>query len=206
MSDNFGNLADELFQRGEQEVDANEFGRALSCFRQAWDALPEPKDEQPLAIQIQAGISDCEFFLGQWEACHAAMQQAVRCGLELDNVFARLRLGQSLFELGNLQEAANWLAPVYLMHGREPFEHNDPKYLEFFRSQLAPPGGDGPKDGSAIQRKPSTRTRHHHSSLATLLSHSNSNRMNAGCGRTMGRFARTRASASSREHRRDCMR
>jgi hypothetical protein len=53
-----------------------------------------------------------------------------------------LRLGQSLLELGNALDSANWLVPVYLMEGRAPFENDDPKYLESFRSRLdAPPGG-----------------------------------------------------------------
>jgi|SRR5579883_148106 len=134
-----------LFDFGEDEVTARHFSRALGYFQQAWNALPEPKDEQPLAVQVQAAISDCEFSLGNWEACHAAMQHALRCGLPLDNVFARLRLGQSLYELGNEQEAANWLVPVYLRHGRGPFEGDDPKYLEFFRSKLRSPEGGWPE-------------------------------------------------------------
>jgi len=46
-----------------------------------------------------------------------------------------------LYELGDRRESANWLAPVYVMEGRAPFEADDPKYLESFRSQLDPPPG-----------------------------------------------------------------
>lgn len=90
----------------------------------------------PLAIEILVAISDCEFRLGHWEACYQAMQDALRSGLSADDSFARLRLGQSLYELGDERNAANWLAPVYLAHGREPFLKEDPKYLEFLRAQL----------------------------------------------------------------------
>jgi hypothetical protein len=137
--------AEEAFELGDDWFVAQAFDLALRDFRVAWDALPEPKDEQPLAVKVQADISDCEFQFGNWEACHSAMQHALRCGLPLDNVFARLRLGQSLYELGNEQEAANWLVPVYLMHGRGPFEADDPKYLEFFRPKLLPPEGGWPE-------------------------------------------------------------
>jgi hypothetical protein len=55
------------------------------------------------------------------------------------SLIVRLRLGQSLYELWDEREAANWLVPVYLMEGRKPFEMDDPKYLEFFRGRLQPP-------------------------------------------------------------------
>ncbi len=58
--------------------------------------------------------------------------------------FFRLRLGQSLYELGDEQEAANWLVPVYLMEGRTPFEIDGLKYLEFFRNKLKEPQGGWP--------------------------------------------------------------
>ena len=55
------------------------------------------------------------------------MQDAFRCGAEPDNPFLRLRLGQALFELGELAEATNWLAPQYLAEGLVPFEGEGPK-------------------------------------------------------------------------------
>jgi hypothetical protein len=61
------------------------------------------------------------------------------------NPFLRLRLGQALYELGDEQEAANWLVPAYLSEGPALFEDDDPKYLEFFCSKLAPPPGGWPE-------------------------------------------------------------
>jgi hypothetical protein len=137
--------AETLFDLGEDCVDGEAFDQGLKHFQEAWEALPEPKDEQQLCIQILAAISDCHFHLGNWETCHDAMQHALRCGASAGNPFIRLRLGQSLYELGNEQEAANWLVPVYLTEGRGPFEDDDPKYLEFFRSRLNPPEGGWPE-------------------------------------------------------------
>jgi hypothetical protein len=73
------------------------------------------------------------------------VQHAFRCGADLGNPFFRLRLGQSLYELGDEQEAANWLVPVYLTEGRKPLEGENPKYLEFFRGKLQPPQGGWPE-------------------------------------------------------------
>ncbi len=136
---------DRLFNEGEEFADAEQYADALSRFQAAWELLPEPKEEEETAVQILAAIADCRFFLGEWDECRKAVQQAFRCGAELDNPFLRLRLGQSLYELGDEREAANWLVPVYLMEGRKPFEGEDPKYLEFFRGKLQPPEGGWPE-------------------------------------------------------------
>jgi hypothetical protein len=136
--------AERLFAQGEEWADAQEDGAALNCFRAAWQVLPEPREQQPPAVRIQAAIADSCFYLGQWAECRDAVQRAFRCGADVSNPFLRLRLGQALFELGDEQEAENWLVPAYLSVGRSLFEDDDPKYLEFFRDKLDPPPGGWP--------------------------------------------------------------
>jgi hypothetical protein len=134
-----------LFAEGEELADAEQDAEALIRFRAAWDLLPEPQDEQDPAIRILAAIADSHFHLGHWEKCQEAVQRAFRCGADVANSFLRLRLGQCLYELGDKQEAANWLVPVYLQEERESFNGDDPKYLAFFRDQREPPPGGWPE-------------------------------------------------------------
>src|SRR5262249_55800820 len=136
---------EQLLAEAEDAIDASKYEVALAAFESAWALLPEPKGEDDSAVHILGAIADCHFFRGDWTKCCDAVQHAFRCGAELDNPFLRLRIGQSLYELGDTKEAANWLVPVYLMEGREPFESEDPKYLEFFRGQLKPPKGGWPE-------------------------------------------------------------
>jgi len=134
--------AERLLTAGNDLADAGKDAEALGQFKAAWSVLPEPREDQDPAILILGAIADCHFHLGRWEDCRRAVQHAFRCGADLDNPFLRLRLGQSLYELGDHGEAANWLVPAFLSEGPALFEHDDPKYLEFFRSELeAPPGG-----------------------------------------------------------------
>jgi tetratricopeptide (TPR) repeat protein len=134
----------ESFVTGEELANAEQYSDALPHLQAAWDALPKPKNDQELALQILAAIADCHFYLGDWNECCETVQYAFQYGADLDNPFFRLRLGQSLYELGNEQEAANWLVPVYLMEGRTPFEIDGLKYLEFFRTKLKEPQGGWP--------------------------------------------------------------
>ena len=136
--------AGHLFDEGESLIDAGDDAGSLAIFLAAWAAIPEPKADHELAVPVLGAIADGRFFAGDWEGCRWAVQEAFRCGAETDNVFLRLRLGQSLFELGDVQEAANWLTPVYLAEGREPFAGEDPKYLASFQPRLAPPPGGWP--------------------------------------------------------------
>jgi tetratricopeptide (TPR) repeat protein len=139
------NEVERLLASGEELATAGRWHEARAAFRTAWDILPDPKEKQEAAIGILAAVADCCFFLGTWNDCVIAVQNAFQCGGDVSNPFFRLRLGQSLYELGNFFEAANWLAPVYLAEGRKPFENEDPKYLEFFRSELNPPPGGWPE-------------------------------------------------------------
>ena len=136
--------AERLFAEGEAFADEEADEEALALFRDAWEALPEPRGEQEPAVRIVVAIADSHFHLGDWDGCRRAVQDAFRCGAEPDNPFLRLRLGQALFELGGRAEATNWLAPLYMAEGLAPFDGEDPKYLESFRGRLDPPPGGWP--------------------------------------------------------------
>jgi tetratricopeptide (TPR) repeat protein len=135
---------DRLTEEGEAYLDEDDReAEALACFQAAWDLLPEPKDQQEPADRLLAAIGDCYFFLGEWDACHRAYQCVARS--DVTNPFARLRLGQTLFELGNPTEANNWMVPAYLQEGVALFAGEDPKYLAHVKRQLDPPEGSWPE-------------------------------------------------------------
>jgi hypothetical protein len=111
----------------------------------AWESLPEPRTDWSAGEWIMAAIGDVQFVQGNFAASRKAFMTALKCGGSPDNPFLRLRLGQCLFELGDRQEAANWLAGAYLLEGKKLFADDDPRYLEFIKSQLEPPPGGWPE-------------------------------------------------------------
>ena len=142
----FGNnrKIDTCIEAGDQLLEEERYADAMSRSRCAWDLLKEPRDRQEKAVKILGAMADCCFFAGDWNGCCDVIQHAFRCGADVGNPFLRLRMGQSLYELGDREEAANWLVPVYLAEGRAPFEDEEPKYLESFREKLQPPAGGWP--------------------------------------------------------------
>jgi tetratricopeptide (TPR) repeat protein len=129
-----------LCDQGDEAAETGDYRQAISCFQAAWGVLPEPKNAWEVALRILAAIGDTHFLSGNWLECIDALQRAAKgCDGAIENPFIRLRLGQSLFEIGNLREAANWMAPAYLEEGKKLFSYDDPKYLTFLKAQLKPP-------------------------------------------------------------------
>lgn len=145
MSEDPAEAVDRLLATGDEHFSAGRPTEALASFGDAWNALPDPKEEQDAAVNVLAAIADCSFALRRWDDCRNAVQHAFHCGASTSDLFLRLRLGQSLYELGDHDEATNWLAPVYLMAGLAPFKNEDPKYLQSFRDKLRPPAGGWPE-------------------------------------------------------------
>lgn len=134
-----------LCEKGNELLDEGEMDQALSCFAQAWEKLPEPRTDWDAATWILAAIADTHFFREDFTAMRDPLMTAMRCEGATENSFLRLRLGQCLYELGELDEAANWLTGAFLEEGQELFSQDDPKYLTFVKSQLQPPPGGWPE-------------------------------------------------------------
>ena len=138
-------LSDEvrrLSADGEELLERGSYEQALGRFMSALALLPSPQTDWPEFSSISMAIGDANYLLGHYSVAWSAFQDVMKSGDFSDNPFVRLRLGQCLFELDDHKEAANWLTGAYLMAGKEIFASDDPKYLNFIKSQLkAPPGG-----------------------------------------------------------------
>jgi tetratricopeptide (TPR) repeat protein len=130
---------------GDELADGKRYDAAIDRYTAAWNQLPEPRSDWDAALWILTAMGDAQFHAGKWAPARLALMAAARdCG-GVDNPFVRLRLGQVLFEEGDLDEAANWLAPAFLSEGSNLFANEDPKYLAFLKSKLSPPPGGWPK-------------------------------------------------------------
>lgn len=134
-----------LCKVGDDLVDANRYGDALANYWSAWDLLPEPKTKWSAASWILTSIGDTNFQSEDYEAGRDNLANAMHCPDALGNPFIHLRLGQCQFELGNFDRAADELARAFIPVGKQLFENEDPKYLDFVKSKLDPPPGGWPE-------------------------------------------------------------
>ena len=93
------------------------------------------------ATWILAAIGDAQFRKRHFDGAAETLQDAMRSAKAIGNPFLHLRLGESLFEIGQRQRAMDELARAYMGAGREIFDNEDPKYFEALKTVLKPPPG-----------------------------------------------------------------
>jgi tetratricopeptide (TPR) repeat protein len=133
---------DTLIEEGKRLEDARRLSDALQSYSKALN-LARAQKESGAEFWLLTVIGDIRFQLKEFAPCRASLMAAV-VGFEdgRNNPFVRMRLGQCMYELGEMKEASNWLAGAYLSEGLQLFRDEDPKYVSFIKSQLkAPPEG-----------------------------------------------------------------
>lgn len=128
-------LVDQLCQKGDQFAQVDQYDDALDQYEAAWALLPEPKNQWPAATWILMAAGDVYFEKGDFRTACDTLEQSLNCPDGEQNAFILLRLGQSLFEIGHLDAAANALEAALSQHGEGIFADEDPKYLSFLKTQ-----------------------------------------------------------------------
>lgn len=128
-----------LCAEGDALAEAAEYVRAVEVYEQALALVPAPIDDWEAATWILAAIGDAHFLRGAFEPARAAFGRAMHGPGAVANPWLHLRLGQTHYELGELDEAANELTLAYMSEGRELFDDDDLRYWEFLRSRIRLP-------------------------------------------------------------------
>lgn len=116
---------------------------ALDQYDVAWNLLPAPREQWDAATWISAAKGDALFKEGDYSRAFEQFALAVRCPEGLGNPFVHLRLGQTLYELGDEPQALENLARAYMGAGKEIFSSEPPKYFDALKkAMLSPPGRD----------------------------------------------------------------
>ena len=125
-----------LCERGDQLAENGVFDEALKLYEAALALLPEPKSKWEAALWIYAAIGDSHFLSGKYDEAKATFSEAITAHGGLGNPFLHLRLGQTHFELEDMDAAAEELTRAYGIEGAELFEEDDVKYLDFLKTKI----------------------------------------------------------------------
>jgi tetratricopeptide (TPR) repeat protein len=128
-------MIDKLCQKGDQFAQIDQLDDALDQYESAWALLPDPKNQWPAATWILMAAGDAYYERRDFAAASETLRDALNFPDGETNPFIWLRLGQSLFELGDLNEAANSFEAACRMGGEELFADEDPKFLDFLKTQ-----------------------------------------------------------------------
>jgi len=125
-----------LTPEGDRLAELGEYEDAIRLYSDAWRMLPEPQHEWDAALWLLAAIGDTSFLSGKLEDAKNALQFCLaNCPAALGNPFLHFRLGQTHFELSELDRAADELMRAYMGAGEEIFEQHDPKYRSFLATR-----------------------------------------------------------------------
>jgi tetratricopeptide (TPR) repeat protein len=122
-------------------VAQRQFEQAYAFYVDALNLVPDPPEEWEATTWILAAVGDLYFLAGNMGRSVTAFEDAVRCPGGLGNPFIHLRLGECYFELDNLDRAADELTRAYMGGGREIFQKENNKYLQFLATRIRPPFG-----------------------------------------------------------------
>lgn len=125
-----------LSERGNVLLeDEGDWRGAAEVWTAALDLLPEPKSQWEAALWLYASLGDAYRVGGQLDEAKDALFTALNCPDGHMNVFVLLRLGQTLFDLGDKPRAKEYLLRAYMLDGEDPFEEDGALYLAFLREQ-----------------------------------------------------------------------
>jgi tetratricopeptide (TPR) repeat protein len=125
---------DRLSGVGNDSLARGDYRSAYAYFSEMWSLLPEPKTDWNASTWILTSLGDVCFQGGKFDAARQNLEAAILCPNAIGNPFIHLRLGQTYYELGLLDAAANELMRAYMGGGREIFS-DDAKYLEFLSTR-----------------------------------------------------------------------
>ena len=136
-------LSDELYvfiiddlEKGDDLCEKEHFKTALIHYQKGLDKLPNPKTDWEIALHLYTALGDCYFNLGDYNLSNDSYNQALKCPDALDNGYVWLGLGQSYFELENIEKAKDALMSAYMLEGEDIFEDADEKYFNLIKQDL----------------------------------------------------------------------
>lgn len=120
---------------GDALAASGHYDDAIAEYRRAWSLIPSPRKRWSDSAWILGAFADAYFLSGRHELARAALERAMACPGGGEQPFLSLRLGQILFDAGDLDGAAAALARAYREAGEDVFFSEDERYLAFLKAR-----------------------------------------------------------------------
>lgn len=128
LSDEQADELDKLAQKGDAAFDRGAYRNAIKTYQKGIDLLPEPQNQWEAKLWFTAAIADAYWFQQKYEEALLFLDESLLVEGGHANPFIRLRRGQVLFELDQVEEARAELVKGYKLGGDELFEDEEEKY------------------------------------------------------------------------------
>ena len=129
---------DELAEAGNAFCDTEEYEKALEVWETALKLIPEPRNAYGESMWFEASIGYLYFLWGEYETALGYFDRARGnlSGQGYGNPFVMLMLGETCLELGDEDNAEEYLLRAYMLQGPEVFEGENEKYFDFLKERV----------------------------------------------------------------------
>jgi len=125
-----------ICSKGNDLVERFEYENAIKMYLEALDLVPEPKDVWKASTWIYTALGDTYYMNKDFEASKNFLFNAINCPDGIENPFIMLRLGESLYELGDVNKSKEYLLRAYILEGYRIFDSEDDKYFEVIKDEI----------------------------------------------------------------------
>lgn len=136
-------LKDELHEKivticsqGNKLVNRSEYKNAIKMFLKALELVPEPRYNWAASTWIYTALGDTCFMNKDYNASKEFLYEAINCPDGMGNPFVLLRLGESLYELGDVDKSKEFLLRAYILEGYSIFYSEHDKYFEVIKDVI----------------------------------------------------------------------
>lgn len=136
MNDKLASDIQKKIDEGDDFLNEDRFTLAIKCYEQAVALIPEPRNAHAVSLHVFMALGEGYFFSGYYDQALVAFKQAMKTPGGVENPLTHLRMGQSYFEIGELEAAADSLTRAYALDGRDVFKGEDDKYLSFLATRI----------------------------------------------------------------------
>ena len=143
LDDETYNRITDLCDEGSDLVDDDKYDEAIEKYEQALALIPEPITDWEASTWVLTGLADAYFYKGDYANARQTLIDAMHCPDAIGNPYIHLRLGQSQYEVGNMDRARDELVRAYMGAGEDIFDDEDPKYLALVKESIKPEEGGG---------------------------------------------------------------
>lgn len=122
---------------GDDYLNEDEFAQAIRLYKEAVALIPEPKYSHAISLDAFMALGEGYFFSGYYDDALRAFNEALKAPGGVQNPLTHLRMGQSFFEIGEMDFAADLLTRAYALDGARIFDDEDDKYRLFLATRIS---------------------------------------------------------------------
>jgi tetratricopeptide (TPR) repeat protein len=127
----------ERIDQGDAFLNGGYFARALELYQRAASLIPEPKTDYEISLSVFTAIGEALFYSQRYPDALSVFRSAAKSVGGIENPLVHLRLGQTYYELGDLDSAGDELTRAYMLDGAEIFQGEDErKYFDFLKTRI----------------------------------------------------------------------